>query len=104
MPEKIREGWHLDKKVPLGLILALFLQTITFVIYLSNLDGRVRNNTDGREVLTREIQDNDKELTLIRINANARSVTLGQIGVQIDNIETILSRIEDRYEREGNRP
>lgn len=33
--------WHLDKRVPLSIILALILQTIYFTVFITKLDSRV---------------------------------------------------------------
>lgn len=33
--------WHLDKRVPLSIIVALVLQTIYFTVFITKLDSRV---------------------------------------------------------------
>jgi len=35
-------GWHLDKRVPIMLILAIFAQTISFVWFFSKMDSRIQ--------------------------------------------------------------
>lgn len=43
--EKESEDWHLDKKVPIGIIMALLIQTLAFVYTLTawkaDVDGRL---------------------------------------------------------------
>jgi hypothetical protein len=34
-------GWHLDRRVPIALILAIALQCIVGITYVTRLDGRV---------------------------------------------------------------
>lgn len=34
-------GWHLDKKVPISLILALIIQAIAFTIFIDRMDNRI---------------------------------------------------------------
>lgn len=35
------EGWHLDKKVPVGIIFAIILQCVSFTWYVGKLDSRM---------------------------------------------------------------
>lgn len=39
--DQLDNHWHLDKRVPLSIIVALILQSIYFTIFLTKLDGRV---------------------------------------------------------------
>ena len=39
--DDINNHWHLDKRVPMSIILAIVLQTIYFTIFLTKLDSRV---------------------------------------------------------------
>lgn len=56
--------WHLDKKVPMAIILAIILQTIYFTIFLTKLDSRVANN----ETKIAEMSTAYKEMVEIRIH------------------------------------
>ena len=100
MPDKLKEGWHLDKRVPVSLILAIIIQTVGFVWFLSDLDNRVDNNTDAISEAAEEVIGIEQDLSAIRRTANSQSVSLGRIDVQLNNIEAILNRIENRYERD----
>ena len=48
------ESWHLDRKVPIGIIIAVFLQTCALLIWGTKLDSRVgyletqNTSQDGR--------------------------------------------------------
>ncbi len=35
------EGWHLDKKVPISMIVFLLMQTISFTWYMARQDARI---------------------------------------------------------------
>lgn len=41
MSEGPLTGWHLDKRVPLALIIALIAQTITFGMWVGSINTRV---------------------------------------------------------------
>ena len=41
MPIDGQIGWHLDRKVPIGIILAILLQTFFLVVWGTKLDSRV---------------------------------------------------------------
>jgi hypothetical protein len=99
--EDFKVGWHLDKRVSGSLLLAIIIQTSTFVWFLSGLENRVSNVETSIVVMSEDIADQDDEIGTIRMDANNRSVALGRIDVQLDNIEEILNRIEDRYERDN---
>lgn len=43
--------WHLDKRVPLSIILALFIQILFFTVFMTKLDERVSSlEKDSQEV------------------------------------------------------
>ena len=75
MQEKADNRWHLDRKVPLGIIAAIFLQTIVLAAYIGSLDNRVAqlelaqvNRADERDrLITLETQVRAIHDTLIRI-------------------------------------
>lgn len=41
MPEGSSNAWHLDKKVPIGLMFAIFVQIIGLVLFFSKMDNRI---------------------------------------------------------------
>lgn len=56
--------WHLDKKVPMAIIVAIILQTIYFTIFLTKLDSRVGVN----ESKLADMSQAYKEMVEIRIH------------------------------------
>jgi hypothetical protein len=63
--------WHLDKKVPLALIIALMLQTASFAWWASDINGRV-NNLERRAEATAPQADR-----LTRVEVKIESVQEG---------------------------
>ena len=87
-----KENWHLDKKVPLGIIIALIIQTITFLTVATAWKTAV----DGRLMRLEEISaDSDAQ--------SDRIIVLEQ---QLKYIVESLNRIETKLnivERSGGK-
>lgn len=82
----MQESWHLSKSVPVTFILAIILQTIALVWYVSSLDSTVETN--AREIARHEIRINEIEKT-----AQLQAVMLGRID---ENIKAIREMLADR--------
>jgi hypothetical protein len=86
-------SWHLDKRVPLGLIFAVLLQTTTIVWFITDL----RSDVDVlQDLVKREAQDlsavDDRQWT--RINKNEEHIQSSTASIQTNT--AILERVEDR--------
>jgi hypothetical protein len=77
-----REQWHLDKRVPIGIIFALVVQTITFFVIATSW----KTTVDGRIGRLEEIVSDNK-------SQGDRIIILEQ---QLTFIAASLKRIEDR--------
>ena len=77
-----REQWHLDKRVPIGIIFALVVQTITFFVIATSW----KTTVDGRLGRLEEIVSDNK-------SQGDRIIILEQ---QLTFIVASLKRIEDR--------
>lgn len=75
--------WHLDRRVPLAMILAIIMQTGTFIWWASSLSERV--NTLERE----------------RIAAAPQGDRLTRVEVKVEGVQSSLDRIERLIRREG---
>ena len=75
--------WHLDRRVPLAMILAIIMQTGTFIWWASSLTERV--NTLERE----------------RIATAPQGDRLTRVEVKVEGVQTSLDRIERLIRREG---
>lgn len=74
-----REQWHLDKKVPIALIIALAVQTFTFGWWAATQDARILSleRDNGRLEKRVEAQDaagRDAAGRLIRVEEKASSI------------------------------
>ncbi|MDH3740728.1 MAG: hypothetical protein OER56_03945 [Hyphomicrobiales bacterium] len=66
-------GWHLDKRVPLALIITIFMQTVGAVWFAADLANSVENNTD--------------RIAEIRKKAVGRDRSTGQINERLIRLE-----------------
>lgn len=80
MTDKKREPWHLDKRVPVALILTLMFQTFGAIWWAATMSERM--NSLEREVQSREGQD--RRLT--------------RLETTVENIEKIAQRIADKID------
>ena len=87
------DQWHLDKRVPIGFILALLVQSAGIVWWGAGLDGQVDDH-DRRIVSLERVDDarthemNGIEGRLSRLEANSDN----QLAT-LRRIETILDRV-----------
>ena len=80
------ESWHLSKSVPVTLIVAIVLQTISLVWYVSSLDSSVKNN--ARDLVRQETRINTLEKTV-----QMQAVSLGRIDENIKAIRNLVERM-----------
>jgi len=78
------ESWHLSKSVPISFILAIVMQTLALVWYVSNLDSNVETNT-------REIARHEVRLIQLEETTQEQAVLLGRID---ENIKSIRDAVE----------
>jgi len=78
------EAWHLSKSVPISFILAIVMQTIALVWYVSNLDSNVEANT-------REIARHEVRLMQLEETTQEQAILLGRID---ENIKSIRDAVE----------
>ena len=79
-----QESWHMSKSVPATFLLAIAVQTVGLVWYMSSLDATVETN--AREIARHEIRINEVERT-----AQLQAVSLGRID---ENIKAIRNMVE----------
>lgn len=84
--EQVDSQWHLDKKVPLAMIVAFFIQSITFIwigaTWKQSIDSRI-------DILERaDVERKPQESRLIRLEE------------RIINISALLDKIDKRLSEE----
>ena len=86
------ESWHLSKSVPVSLIIAIVLQTISLVWYVSSLDSAVKNN--ARDLVRQETRISTLEKTV-----QSQAVSLGRIDENIKAIRNLVERMAEQAEK-----
>jgi len=86
------ESWHLSKSVPVTLIVAIVLQTISLVLYVSSLDSSVKNN--ARDLVRQETRINTLEKTV-----QSQAVSLGRIDENIKAIRNLVERMAEQADK-----
>jgi CII-binding regulator of phage lambda lysogenization HflD len=87
-----KEDWHLSKSVPISFILAIIMQTIALVWYVSSLDSNVEANT-------REIARHELRLMELEKLTQSQAVMLGRID---ENINSIRKSVEAMMRSRAN--
>ena len=87
-----KESWHMSKSVPATFILAIAVQTVGLVWYMSSLDATVENN--AREIARHEIRINEVEKT-----AQLQAVMLGRIDENIKAIRDAVDAMREKAEK-----
>ena len=86
--------WHLDKRLPIGIILAILLQTAALGSYLGNLSSRVAAIEQSRFTsaqgasLEAEVRHNKEDIVALE----SRTIR------SLDEIKDLLQRIQIRLE------
>ena len=91
-PHNMQESWHLSKSVPVTFILAIVMQTVALVWYVSTLDAAIKNNS--RELARQEVR-----LETVEKIVQSQAVMLGRID---ENIKAIRSSVEKMANRDDN--
>ncbi len=87
-----REQWHLDKRVPIGIIFALLIQTITFftiaAAWKTSVDGRIERL---EEIAVDSTKQGDRILILEQ-KFSYIVESLGRIEKKLDIVESGKSK------------
>lgn len=85
------EPWHLDKRVPVALILTLFVQTAAAVWWLAGLSADV-------EAMKIRQDRQDAQIEATRATAGAQAVQLGRIEENTRATQAAVERLLLRME------
>lgn len=89
-----REPWHLDRRVPLALIISIIIQSGAVIWWMSSLHTTVENNRISIERL-------DAVVDRIQTSANAQAVQLGRIEEGLLGIRNDIQRLTNSLERQS---
>jgi len=85
------DAWHLSKSVPITLVLAIIMQTVALVWYVSTLDSAIKQNS--KDILRTEVR-----LDTVEKIVQSKAVTLGRMD---ENIKAIRTMMQERYTRDS---
>jgi len=78
--------WHLSKSVPLTFVVAIFIQTVSLVWYVSAMDNNIKNNE--KELLRQDVRIGTLEGVV-----QAQALTLARIDENIKSIRVMMERV-----------
>jgi Tfp pilus assembly protein PilO len=87
--DEITGKWHLDKRVPITLILAIIIQTLSFVWFFSKMDSRIAS-LEANLVAQRDRDD--------RQDSNVKD-GLHTLRADIKEIDRKIDRLIERGQR-----
>lgn len=79
------QEWHLSKSVPLTFVVAIFIQTVSLVWYVSSLDNTIKNNE-------KELLRQDVRLSALEGVVQSQALTLARIDENIKSIRVMMER------------
>tara|TARA_R110001592_G_scaffold11275_4_gene56134 strand:- start:1298 stop:1561 length:264 start_codon:yes stop_codon:yes gene_type:complete len=82
------QEWHLNKSVPLTLVFAIVLQTISLVWFISQLNSAVESNTN-------DIIRIQAEVSVMERTVQAQAVSMARIDENIKAIRTAVEAMAD---------
>lgn len=98
-------AWHLDKKVPIALLLGIIGQTFVFGWYFSGLSSRVENVERAIPTTTASLERLNEAREDLRLNLQAQTLALNNLSHLLDERTTDFRSIHDALGRiEGNQP
>jgi hypothetical protein len=78
--------WHLSKSVPLTFVVAIFIQTVSLVWYVSSMDNAIKNNE-------KELLRQDVRVSTLEGVVQAQALTLARIDENIKSIRVMMERV-----------
>lgn len=87
------ENWHLDKKVPLSIILTIFVQTIGLVWWAVQLDSRVNameNKYAAQDIIIETVKNSQNQISIGLARIEERQI------ISNENMREIMKRLDSR--------
>ena len=78
------EQWHLSKSVPISIIGAVVVQTVTIVWFIANLNANVETNT-------RDITRHETRIQTLEASVQSQAVSVARMD---ENIQAIRDMVE----------
>jgi hypothetical protein len=79
------ESWHLNKSVPLSIIVGVIAQTVTLVWFIAGLDASIDQNS-------RDLVRHETRIEALEASAQSQAVSLARMDENIMAIRQMLER------------
>ena len=80
------EPWHLSKSVPLSIIFAVVVQTVTLVWFIAGLNASIDQNS-------RDLVRHETRIETLEISAQSQAVSLARMDENIQAIRAMLEQM-----------
>jgi cell division protein FtsB len=78
------EQWHLSKSVPISIIGAVIVQTVTIVWFIANLNANVQTNT-------RDLVRHETRIETLEASVQSQAISIARMD---ENIQAIRDMVE----------
>lgn len=75
-------GWRLDKRIPVTLLVAIFIQSMAVFLWAAHLDGRV-SNLESTTVSTEKFAHLDEKMNSVKDDMNSLKQDIGSVKDEI---------------------
>lgn len=89
-------GWHLDKRVPVAIIVTIMLQTMGVIWWAASTQAQTNANTAAIANLTLMVTTNDQKSQPLRDNVIEVTTQVKMMSQTIDRQTTILDRLSSQ--------
>ena len=80
------ESWHLNKSVPLSIILGVIAQTVTLVWFIAGLNASIDQNS-------RDLVRHETRIEALEASAQSQAVSLARMDENIQAIRAMLEQM-----------
>lgn len=91
--DEMKEGWHLDKKVPLSIIVALLVQTAALIMWGTKLDSRVatiEQSVNSHTLTIETMKQTQSQISVGLARIEERQIISGEV------VKEIRERLDER--------
>ena len=86
-------GWHLDKKVPIGLMVGVAMQLILLVVFFVKMDNRIGNIEEWKkETSADRFTSNDAVFLNYKIAQNQANIV--KMDIKLDTLITDMASVK----------
>lgn len=93
-----KESWHLNKSIPVSILVLILTQIVGFSVWITRLDSRVETNTNTIVTVATDVKKNEAQISQQRTQSNLQAVQLGRIEENLKAMKDILSGIDRKLQ------